>query len=51
MECVIRWYCGKCHKEFSARAPGHGGLKAECPRCKDKTDYNEIFELDTLMVG
>jgi len=51
LECLIRWYCGQCGTEFTANAPEHGHMKAECPKCKDKTDYDEIFELETLQVG
>jgi len=51
MECLIRWYCSRCKSEFTDYAPEHGCLKAECPNCKDKTDYDAIFELETLLVG
>lgn len=51
MECLIRWYCGRCKTEFTDHAPEHGRMKAECPNCKEETDYDQIHELETLQVG
>lgn len=51
MECLIKWFCERCEKMFTDYAPGHGALKAECPNCKGKTDYEQVYELETLQVG
>jgi len=49
MNNPMRWYCGRCKKEFVASPVGlYGTQKPECPTCKGKTDYWEIFELESL---
>jgi len=51
MQCLIKWYCGKCEKEFTAYTDKNGILKPFCPICKTETDFEQIYELETLQVG
>ena len=51
MKCLIRWYCGKCNTEYTAETEVSGSKKCECPKCKEETNYDEIFELETLQIG
>lgn len=51
MQCLLRCYCGKCEKEFTAWTDITGTLKPSCPYCKKRTDLEKIFELETLQVG
>jgi hypothetical protein len=46
---LIRWYCGRCKLEFTEYAKGkHGELKPDCPQCKEHTEFEELFELETI---
>jgi len=51
MKCLIRWYCGRCKKEYTIWTDNLATRKCECPKCKKNTEYDNIFELETLQVG
>lgn len=48
MRCLVKFYCSVCKTEYSDWVTTQ---KAECPNCKGKTDYSQVFELETLSVG
>ena len=51
MECLLRCYCGICKTEYAGDTTKNGWLLPFCPKCKDKTNFEEIFELETIQIG
>lgn len=51
MRCLIKCYCGKCKEEYTDYTDKTGRLLPACPNCEQETDFEQIYELETLQVG
>jgi len=51
MQCLIKCYCKQCDEEFTGYTDITGHLLPQCPKCKDKTDFDLIEEIETIQVG
>ena len=51
MYCLLKCKCGRCGKVYIDYTDKTGHLLPPCPKCKSKTDFDLIEEIETLQVG